>query len=73
MIDLLLARHGVDLRPTSNNQGAGKSQFRRLKAMFIAAGGRPARKAELLELTRMGERGQPSVYRLTGLLQAFNP
>jgi hypothetical protein len=73
MIDLLLARHGVDLRPTSNNQGAGKSQFRRLKAMFIAACGRPARKAELLELTRMGERGQPSVYRLTGLLQAFNP
>ncbi len=71
MIDLLLARHGVDLNPSSNNQGTGKSQFRRLKATFVATCGRPARKVELLELRRMGERGQPSVYRLTGLLQAF--
>ncbi|MCX7664826.1 MAG: bifunctional DNA primase/polymerase [Gemmataceae bacterium] len=71
MIDLLLARHGVDLNPTSENQGAGKSQLRRLKATFVTACGRPARKVELLELTRVGERGQPSVYRLTGLLQAF--
>jgi hypothetical protein len=71
MIDLLLVRHGVDLNPTSENQGAGKSQLRRLKATLVAMCGRPARKVDLLEMTRVGERSQPSVYRLTGLLQAF--
>jgi hypothetical protein len=55
----------------NDNEGAGKRQFRRLKESFITVGGRPARKVELPELKQVGERGQPSVYRLTGLLQAF--
>jgi hypothetical protein len=71
MIDLLKTRFGVDMAPTNGNEGAGKHQLRRLKKAFVTMTGRPAEKAELMVLKRVGIRGTPSVYTLTGLLGAF--
>lgn len=68
MIDLLQARHGVDLAPTSDNEGEGNRQFRRLKGAFISRANHPASKCELMVLKEVGIRGTPSVYTLTGLL-----